>query len=57
LKIFAEDCNHLTHSVRCEFRSIIQQVRDGFWIVFTQQLHSKLNNANSTYLIDLKISQ
>jgi len=31
-------------------------VRDGFWVVFIQQLYTKLNNSKSTCLIDLKFS-
>jgi len=40
--------------VWCEFGLIIQPVWDGFWVVFSQLLDSKLNNAKITCLIDLK---
>jgi len=41
-------CSSLTPSIRCEFRLIIQLVREDFWVVFTHQLDSKLNNAKIT---------
>jgi len=38
------------------FHVIIQLVRDGFQLVFIQQVYTKLNNAKSTRPIDLKFS-
>ena len=49
-------CTALTPSVRCEFHVIIQLVQDSFYLVFTQQPYTKLNNSESTCLIDLKFS-
>jgi len=46
----------LTPSVQHKFRSVIQPVWDGFWVVFYSQLDSKLHNAKSACLIDLKFS-
>jgi len=34
----------LTPSVQCEFHVIFQPAWDSFWVVFIQQLDSKLNN-------------
>jgi len=46
----------LTLSVLCEFRAIIQLVWDGFWVVFIQQLYSKLKKLKITCPIDAKVS-
>jgi len=39
-----------------EFRAIGQFMQDGFWVAFTKQLDSKLNNSKSTCLINVKFS-
>jgi len=46
----------LTLAARYEFHTIIQPMLDGFWVVFIQQLDSKLNNPKSTCLTYLKFS-
>jgi len=45
-----------TYSVLCEFHAIIQLVWDSFWVIFIQQLYSKLSNSEITCPIDLKSS-
>jgi len=42
--------------VRCDIREIIQLVLNGFWVIFIQELDSKLNRSGNTYPIDLKFS-
>jgi len=46
----------LTTSVQREFCSVIYQAWEDVPVVFTQHLDSKLNNAKSTSLINLKFS-